>query len=208
MKDSLNGFNLQSIISNYDLQTIGRTKQFQPNEVVYDSDVDITVIPFLISGSLKVFRSNDDGKEILLYYLSPGETCIMSLLKESADVDTIIRVEAEEISDVVIIPVEELAHLMKESPEMLAYIFNLYNKRFKELLQVVESVSFKKMDERLLDLLTKKSQLKKSQEISITHEQLANELGTARVVVSRLLKQMETQGIAVLGRNSIRLVQH
>jgi CRP/FNR family transcriptional regulator len=95
---------------------------------------------------------------------------------------------------------------IKEYPQWLDYIFRLYHKRFEELLEVINAISFKKIDERLLNLLNKKSELTKSRNIFVTHEQLANELGTARVVVSRLLKQMEDEGFVKLGRNKISLV--
>lgn len=95
---------------------------------------------------------------------------------------------------------------MKEYPEWLDYMFRLYHKRFEELLEVVNAIAFKKMDERLMDYLEKKVKLTGSNTISITHEQLANELGTARVVVSRLLKQLETEGVVELGRNKISLI--
>ena len=95
--------------------------------------------------------------------------------------------------------------LIKEFPEWLDYIFRLYHKRFEELLEVVNAVAFKKMDERLLDFIKKKCDINHNKIISITHEQIANELGTARAVVSRLLKQMEDDGLVLLGRNKITL---
>ena len=86
------------------------------------------------------------------------------------------------------------------------YIFRLYHKRFEELLEIVNAIAFKKVDERMLALLNKKTELTGNKTLNITHEQLANELGTARVVVSRLLKQLEESGVVKLGRNKITLV--
>jgi CRP/FNR family transcriptional regulator, anaerobic regulatory protein len=97
-------------------------------------------------------------------------------------------------------------YLIKEYPEWLDYIFRLYHKRFEELLDVVDATAFKKMDERLLDFIKRKCELSKSNVLETTHEELANDLGTARVVVSRLLKQMEDVGMVKLGRNKITLV--
>ena len=96
--------------------------------------------------------------------------------------------------------------LIKEFPEWLDYIFRLYHKRFEELLEVVNAIAFKKLDERLLNFIQRKCELTNNKSLQVTHEQLANELGTVRVVVSRLLKQMEEQGLVVLGRNKITLV--
>lgn len=95
---------------------------------------------------------------------------------------------------------------MKEFPEWLEYIFRLYHKRFEELLEVVNAIAFKKLDERLLNFIKMKCEIAESQAIYVTHEQLSNELGTARVVVSRLLKQMEEGGLVKLGRNKILLM--
>ena len=101
---------------------------------------------------------------------------------------------------------DKVSLFIKDYPEWLDYIFRLYHKRFEELLEIVNAIAFKKVDERLLDLLHKKSELIKSKTIQITHEQLANELATARVVVSRLLKQLEETGAVQLGRNKIILM--
>jgi CRP/FNR family transcriptional regulator len=95
--------------------------------------------------------------------------------------------------------------LIKDYPEWLDYIFRLYHKRFEELLDVVNAIAFKKLDERLLDFIKKKCKISDNNTLVITHEHIANELGTARVVVSRLLKQMEQEGLVTLGRNKIIL---
>jgi len=117
-----------------------------------------------------------------------------------------VKAIAEEETEILFIPIDKVSLLIKEYPEWLDYIFRLYHKRFEELLEVVNAVAFKKMDERLLNLIKKKSELTQSKTLFVTHEQLANELGTARVVVSRLLKQMEDDGLVTLGRNKILLV--
>src|SRR5690606_27671382 len=143
---------------------------------------------------------------ILLYYIKSGESCIMSFLGGLHQDTSKVKAIAEDKTEVLFIPTEKLNVLMKEYPEWLDYMFRLYHKRFEELLEVVNAIAFKKMDERLMDYLEKKVKLTGSNTISITHEQLANELGTARVVVSRLLKQLETEGVVELGRNKISLI--
>ncbi len=117
-----------------------------------------------------------------------------------------IRAEVEEDAEILFLPVEKVSLFIKEYPEWLDYIFRLYHKRFEELLEIVNAIAFKKVDERLLELLKKKSSLSGSSSVSVTHEQLANELGTARVVVSRLLKKLEEDGKVELGRNKITLL--
>lgn len=117
-----------------------------------------------------------------------------------------VRAEVEEDAEILFLPVEKVALFIKEHPQWLDYIFRLYHKRFEELLEVINAIAFKKVDERLLALLKKLTELTHSRSISITHEQLANKLGTARVVVSRLLKQLEEEGAVQLGRNKITLL--
>ena len=104
------------------------------------------------------------------------------------------------------IPIENAVKLVSEYPEWVEYIFSIYHKRFEELLNVVNEVTFKKMDERLLQFLQKKAAVNNARSIYITHEEIAHELGTSRVVISRLLKQLEKEGLIKLGRNRIQLM--
>jgi CRP/FNR family transcriptional regulator len=185
------------------LSEIGFSKIFKEGDVIINDHSYIKSIPIVITGSIKVMRTDDDGREILLYYIKSGESCIMSFLGGLHQDTSKIKAIAEEDTEILFIPTEKLNILMREYPEWLDYMFRLYHKRFEELLDVVNEIAFKKMDERLLNYLENKVALSKSNILSITHEQMANELGTARVVISRLLKQLETEGVVELGRNKI-----
>ena len=184
----------------------GIAKTFSEGDVILNENVYIKAIPIVTSGSIRVMRTDDDGREILLYYIKAGESCIMSFLGGMHHDTSKVKVVAEEETEILFIPIDKVSLLIKEFPQWLDYIFRLYHKRFEELLEVVNAVAFKKMDERLLNFIKKKCELTKSHTLYVTHEQLANELGTARVVVSRLLKQMEYEGLVKLGRNKISLV--
>ncbi len=184
----------------------GITKIFSEGEVILREDSYVTAIPIVTSGSIKVLRTDEDNREILLYYIRSGETCIMSFLGGLYHDKSKVRAIAEEETEILFIPIEKVSSLIHEFPEWLDYIFRLYHKRFEELLEVVNAVAFKKMDERLFNLIKKKAENNDSKTINLTHEQLANELATARVVVSRLLKQMEDQGLVKLGRNKITIL--
>jgi CRP/FNR family transcriptional regulator, anaerobic regulatory protein len=185
---------------------LGFAKTFAENEVILNENAYIRAIPIVTKGSIRVMRTDEDGREILIYYIRPGESCIMSFLGGLHHDTSKIKAIAEEETEILFIPIDKVSLLIKEFPEWLDYIFKLYHKRFEELLEVVNAVAFKKMDERLLDFIKKKSEMSQNRSIIITHEQLANELGTARVVVSRLLKQMEDNGLIALGRNKISLL--
>ena len=151
-------------------------------------------------------RTDEDGREILLYYIKAGESCIMSFLGGMHQETSKVKAIVEEDAEILFLPMEKVTLFIKEYPQWLDYIFRLYHKRFEELLEIVNAVAFKKMDERLFNLIKKKCELTQSRILNVTHEQLANELGTARVVVSRLLKQMEDEGLVKPGRNKIVLV--
>lgn len=188
------------------LSAYGVAKTFSEGDVILNENAYIKSIPIVTRGSIRVMRTEEDGREILLYYIKAGESCIMSFLGGMHHDTSKVKAIAEEETEILFIPIDKVNSLIKEYPEWLDYIFRLYHKRFEELLEVVNAVAFKKMDERLLNFIKRKCELTKSHTLYVTHEQLANELGTARVVVSRLLKQMEAEGLVTLGRNKISLL--
>jgi len=188
------------------LQQFSIRKEYKAGSVILNENSHIRSIPIVTKGTLKVIRTEEDGREILLYYITTGESCIMSFLGGLHNETSKVKAEVEEDAEILFLPIDKVSLFIKEYPQWLDYIFRLYHKRFEELLEIVNAIAFKKVDERLLALLQKKKELTKNKTLNITHEQLANELGTARVVVSRLLKQLEENGTVQLGRNKITLV--
>jgi CRP/FNR family transcriptional regulator len=188
------------------LQQNSIRKEYQAGSVILNENTHIRAIPIVTKGTLKVIRSEEDGREILLYYIKAGESCIMSFLGGLHNETSKVKAEVEEDAEILFLPIEKVSLFIKEYPQWLDYIFRLYHKRFEELLEIINAIAFKKIDERLLTLLHKKQDLSENKILNITHEQLANELGTARVVVSRLLKALEATGKVKLGRNKIILV--
>ena len=184
----------------------GIQKNYESGDILMNENSHIRSIPIVMKGSIKVIRTEEDGREILLYYIKSGESCIMSFLKGLHNETSKIKAEIEDDAEILFLPMDKVSLFIKEYPQWLDYIFRLYHKRFEELLDIVNAIAFKKVDERLLKLLHKKAELNDSKIILTTHEQLANELGTARVVVSRLLKQLEENGEVKLGRNKIALL--
>lgn len=189
------------------LYRYGVTKTYNEGDIILDENSSIRSIPIVMKGMMKVIRTEEDGREILLYYIKAGESCIMSFLGGMHNEKSIVKAEVEEDTEILFLPVDKVSLFIKEYPEWLDYIFRLYHKRFEELLDIINAIAFKKVDERLLNLLHKKSEILNSKTIVITHEQLANELGTARVVVSRLLKQLEDSEKLQLGRNKITILK-
>jgi CRP/FNR family transcriptional regulator len=184
----------------------GQVKKFPAETVILNLNSYIKSIPIVLSGSIKVIRTDDDGKEILLYYIKPGESCIMSFLAGLHNDTSKIKAIVEEDAELLLIPVDKASEWIREFPEWSDFIFSLYQKRFEELLEVVNAVAFQKIDARLLHLLKQKSSLFQTKEIAGTHQQLADELGITREAVSRVLKQMENDGLIALSRNKITLL--
>ncbi|CAM4147327.1 Crp/Fnr family transcriptional regulator [Flavobacterium antarcticum] len=189
------------------LYEFGIQKNYEAGSIILNENAHIRSIPIVTKGVMKVIRLEDDGREILLYYIKAGESCIMSFLGGMHNETSKVKAEVEEDAEILFLPMDKVALFIKDYPQWLDYIFRLYHKRFEELLEIINAIAFKKVDERLLNLLKTKSEMTKSQTLLITHEQLANELGTARVVVSRLLKQLEESGQLILGRNKIQLLK-
>lgn len=188
------------------LYEMGTIKLYEEGEIIMNENSYIRAIPIVLTGSIRVMRVDEEGREILLYYIRPGESCIMSFLGGMHSETSKVKAVAEEDVEILFIPIEKAGMLIKDNSEWLDYIFRLYHKRFEELLSVVNEVAFKKMDDRILHFLKEKQKLIGSNEIAITHQELSEELGTSRVVVSRLLKQMEGEGMVKLGRNKILLM--
>jgi CRP/FNR family transcriptional regulator, anaerobic regulatory protein len=198
--------NLFHTLLNKEVHAAGQVKSFPAGSVFLNFNAYIKSIPIVLSGSIKVIRTDEEGKEILLYYIKPGESCIMSFLAGIHNDTSKIKAVVEEDAEVLLIPVSKAGEWIREFPEWTDFIFALYQKRFEELLEVVNAVAFQKADMRLLHLLRQKAGLYQSKEIAVTHQQLANELGITREAVSRVLKQMENEQLISLSRNKITLM--
>jgi len=188
------------------LQEYCIVKEYRAGDIILNENAYIRAIPMVAKGSIRVLRTDEDGREILLYYIKAGESCIMSFLGGIHHETSKVRAEVEEDAEIYFLPIDKVTQFIREYPQWLDYIFRQYHRRFEELLDVVNAIAFKKVDERLLLLLHKKAELTGSKTLLVSHEQMANELATARAVVSRLLKKLEEDGVVRLGRNKIELL--
>lgn len=188
------------------LKKEGTIKTFAPDTVLIDENDYIKFVPIVLNGSIKVFKLDEDDREMLLYYIKPGESCVMSFLGATCNGTSKIKAVVEEEAEVLLLPVHKATDLIRENPQWIQFIFELYNMRFEELLSVVNAIAFQKVDVRLWELLKTKVKMLKTEELSMTHQQIADELGTAREVVSRLLKQLERDKKISLGRNKIKIL--
>ncbi len=179
---------------------------FQKDDVLIDIGKYIKSMPLLISGAIKIMREDFDEGELLLYFLERGDTCAMTLACCMGDKKSEIRAIAEHDGVVAMIPVGKMEEWMGKYKSWRAFVFESYNNRFNELLTAIDNIAFMKMDERLLKYLQEKSKVDKTSFINKTHQEIAYELNSSRVVISRLLKALENEGIIKLNRNSIQLV--
>jgi CRP/FNR family transcriptional regulator, anaerobic regulatory protein len=188
------------------LKKEGTIKTFAPDTVLIDDNDYIKFVPIVLSGSIKIFKLDEDGREMLLYYIKPGESCVMSILGATCNSTSKIKAVVEEEAQVLLLPVQKATDLIRENTQWIQFIIELYNRRFEELLSVVNAIAFQKVDVRLWELLKMKAKMFKTDELNVTHQQISEELGTAREVVSRLLKQLERDKKILLGRNKIKIL--
>ena len=182
-----------------------RHKHFAAEEVLMYPGDKIVFVPIVSKGSIRVLRANEDGREVFLYHIFPGQTCAMSLNCCSANQSNMIKAVAEVDTEVYMIP----ANLVEEwfrFKEWKEFVNNIYAIRFTELLQVIDLIAFSNMDVQLLHYLQKRAEAINTTALHITHQQIADELHTHREAISRLLRQMEQKNLVKLGRNVIELI--
>lgn len=187
------------------LSEVGELMDLPAGEVIMDYGRRIEHIPLLYEGSVQVFRRDDQGREIFLYYLKPGDACAITLVCSGHDKISRIHADTLEPSRFILVPISCMDEWMMTFKVWYYYVVETYSYRFEEALKSFDQVAFSKMDERLHKFLSDHGQIIQSKTITLTHQQIADALFTSREVVSRLLKQMENEGEVRLERNRIHL---
>ncbi len=190
-----------------EMQKFGEIKHYKEGEIIMDYDKYVRTMPLIVNGTIKVLRRDEKGKEILLYYLSSTESCSMAYSCCLEAKKSEIRAIAEDDVELLAIPHAKLDEWLCKYPSWKNYIMRSFNERFLELLKSIESIAFHKLDERLISYLKEKQRLSGSSVIKVSHYVIADELATSRVVISRLLKQLENDGKILLYRNEIKLLK-
>lgn len=189
-----------------EIEKIGTLKKLEPGEELMRPGMFIRSIPIILSGSLKIMRQDEKGNETFLYFLTKGDTCAMSLTCCSANKPSNVRAVSEEPTEMLLVPVEKLDAWMSLYPSWKTFVFQAYQRRFEDMLEAVDSLAFRKMDERLWRLLKKKAGLQEKRYVYATHQELSAELNTSREVITRLLKKLEGMGKIKTHRNRIELM--
>ncbi|WP_299051101.1 Crp/Fnr family transcriptional regulator [uncultured Polaribacter sp.] len=168
-------------------------QQFAKGTKILREQQYVKVLPIVIEGLVKV-NSSFNEKELLLYYIEPAQSCVMSFYAALKNTPSKIFAETEEDSTILLIPVRYLPIWLKDYPKFNDLFYSQFNLRYSELLDTISHLLLDKMDKRLYDHLKRKTKLINSKSIKVSHVQLANELGTAREVISRVMKKLEVEG--------------
>lgn len=180
-------------------------QKFPANTELLREGQYVKVIPLVLEGLIKVF-SRFDTKELLLYYIQPEESCIMSFSSGLRREPSKVFAVTEEESLIALLPSDKVESLVQQHPDFNKLFFQQYNQRYGELLETIHQVLFNRMDVRIIDFLRKRSQLLHQNPLKISHARIAAELGTAREVVSRAVKRLETEGTLAQTEDGIKLL--
>ncbi len=186
---------------------IGTIKTYPEGEIIMDYGKFITAMPLILQGNVRVMTQDEDGKEILLYYLSSNESCAMAYTCCMDSKKSEVKAIAEDDVNLVTIPQKNMDEWLCKYPTWRNYIMHSFAERFNELLNAFESIAFKNLDDRLIKYLVDKKNITGSAVIKSSHQQIADDLATSRVVISRLLKHLENEQKLILYRNEIKLLK-
>ena len=180
-------------------------KEFPKGTEILREEQYVKVLPIVINGLVKVY-SRFDEKELLLYYIEPAQSCVMTFYAALKNTPSKVFATTEEESKILLIPVQYLPNWLQEYPVFNDLFYNQFNLRYSELLDTIRHLLLDKMDKRLYDHLKKKSDLTKSNSVKMSHHKIANELGTAREVITRVLKKLETDEKVIQNAGEIKII--
>ena len=189
-----------------EMTVIGQLKTFEEDDILIDLDQKITHIPLLLRGAIKIMRNDDNDGELLLYYLEKGDTCAMTMTCCLGNKTSKIRATAENDGEMIMIPVQKMDEWLAKYPSWRSFVFNSYQDRLDEMMRSIDNLAFKDSKGRLKSYLIEVASVNKSHKVNKTHAEIAYELNTSRVVISRLLKALENEGFLLQKRNNISFI--
>jgi len=205
------------LISNYgpffekdlleEIKSLAQFKEVPEGTVLINIGDYIKGMPLLLDGVIKILREDDEGDELLLYYLEQGDTCSMTMTCCMGHTKSEIKAVAETDTSLIMIPVQKMEEWTSKYKSWRDFVFDSYQKRLNEMLTTIDSIAFDALDKRLINYLKEKQRINKNSIIKNTHQEIAYDLHTSRVVISRLLKKLEKLGKIELNRNYIRILE-
>jgi len=190
-----------------EINTSGIQKSILKNETIIDIGDYIKFMPLLLKGAIKILREDENGDELVLYYLEKGDTCAMTLSCCLGQTKSKIRAVTETDVELIMIPKEKMGEWFGKYKSWQSFILQSYHSRMDELLEALDTIAFLKMDERLFKYLKDKAMVTNDDTIITTHKEIADDLHTSRVVISRLLKKLENESKIILFRSSIKILE-
>lgn len=189
-----------------EITRVGTLREVPADFELMDIGEPIKGVPLMLSGAIKISREDINGDELLLYYLEEGDSCTMTMAWEMGQQKSQIRAVTELPSQLIMVPLSAVEDWSSRFPSWRKFIFQSYHKRMEELLATVDSIAFDQLEKRLWAYLVEKKRVTKVNTLSITHQTIAQEMHSSRVVISRLLKQLEVTQKIRLHRNAIELI--
>lgn len=184
----------------------GITRKIDEGEKIIEFGDYVKGMPLLLNGAIKILREDDDGNELLLYFLERGDTCAMTLNCCLGQTKSEIRAVAETDTSFIMLPISKMEDWTIKYKSWRNFVFESYHSRLSEMLDTIDTIAFLNMDERLMKYLRDKGKVNANENIQSTHQEIAYDLHTSRVVISRILKKLENEGKIILKRNHIRIL--
>lgn len=189
-----------------EILAVGEYRKVSEDTELIDIGSSIEFMPLIISGAIKILREDEYGDELVLYFIEQGDTCAMTITCCIGQTKSKIRAVAELETELLMIPIQKITEWMNKYQTWQSFILQSYHERMQELLEAIDTIAFLNMDKRVLKYIKDKAMINKSETIQVTHKEIANDLYTSRVVVSRLLKKLEINKEIKLNRNQITLL--
>jgi CRP/FNR family transcriptional regulator len=187
---------------------MGKLHHVKEGEVIIDYGQNLKGMPLLLDGAIKILRKDNDGDELALYFLEIGDSCTMTMNCCMGQQTSKIKAVAETDAKFVTVPAIQMKEWMKKYQSWMAFVFESYNNRFNEMLEAIDNLAFNNMNDRLYKYLKDQVIIRKATKLQLSHQDIAYDLNTSRVVISRLLKSLENDGFIELGRNNITVIEY
>jgi len=190
-----------------DIEKNAVIQEFKAGDVIMRTGQYIKNTVLVLSGKIKIYREDDDGGEFFMYYLQPGQACAISMICATKNEQSQIMAKVVEDVELIMVPLSLMDKWMMQHRSWYEFVIDTYRSRFEEVLEVINSIAFKAMDERLEFYLKRHKDACGCNDLKLSHQEIATELNTSREVISRLLKKLEQRGELKLHRNHIELLK-